>query len=65
MNDKATTAQITQASQILDASLFTPQERRNWMLRVTGALRSEARHILYELAAEYRRRAGPDGQEAA
>jgi hypothetical protein len=56
VTDKATTSQITQAGQILTPTYFTPQERRDWLLRVTGAERFEARHILAELAAEYRRR---------
>jgi hypothetical protein len=54
--DRPTSVQYEQARQILTPSLFTPAERRDWLLRMTGATRGEARFIVADLAAEYRRR---------
>jgi hypothetical protein len=54
--DRPTSTQYEQARQILTPSLFTPAERRDWLLRMTGATRGEARFIVADLAAEYRRR---------
>ena len=53
MSDRATQTQLTQAGQITASALFTPEERRRWILEITAMTRFEAREHLARLAAEF------------
>ena len=54
--DRPTSVQYTQMGQILDSQYFTPEERRAWMLDLSGMTRFEAREAIANAAAEYKAR---------
>jgi myo-inositol catabolism protein IolC len=65
-SDKPTAVQLEQARQITQSAVFSPEERRRWLLEIAGARsRFEARDMLSRLAAEFRCREREQEQEDA
>jgi hypothetical protein len=56
VTDRATQTQYTQLSQILASVVFSPEERRQWLLEFGTLTRFEARDAITRIAAEYKAR---------